>query len=276
MTNLLQIIKRLQQLAPLEMTIGGYEGHVEVGPQTETEQSNTTVNRILIATYPSARVVTKASQDKANLLVTYRPFFPFAIDRVTGLDLVRLRLLAKNYISTYTMGSGWLGARDGITDAFVQSLGLEKIGEFTTESDYGQLTAIGRICKPLGVTNHSGFANYIASKMNLNNVIFSGNLDDEVEDILVIAGSLVDVPDIMNARKQDLSTLITGELAPEVRLLAKEEGLNILELGAFTTEEPGMKRLRDSISLEFPDLKIDYTACLPVVQGLRPYKEDMA
>ncbi len=276
MTNLLQIIKRFQQLAPIEMTLQGHESRVEVGPQTETEQSNTTINRVLIATYPSARVVTKASQDKSNLLVTYRPLFPFAIDRLTGLDLVRIRLLVKNYISTYTMGSGWLSARDGIADAFMQHLSLEKIGEFTTESDYGQLAPIGRICKPPGVKNHSGFANYIASKMNLSNVVFCGDFDDEVGDILVIAGNVVDIPDIMNARRQDISTLITGELAPEVRLLANEEGMNIIELGAFVTEDPGMKRLRDIISLEFPDLKIDYIASTPLIHGLRPYKDDMA
>ena len=276
MTSLLQIIKQFQQLAPIEMTIQGHESRVEVGPQTETEQSNTTINRMLITTYPSARVVTKASQDKSNLLVTYRPLFPFAIDRLTGLDLIRIRLLVKNYISTYTMGSGWISARDGITDAFVQALGLEKIGEFNTESDYGQLAAIGRVCKPVGVMNHSGFANYVASKMDLNNVTFGGDFDDEVGDVLVIAGSIVDVPDIMNARKQDISTLITGELAPEVRLLANEEGMNILELGAFVTEDPGMKRLRDIISLEFPDLKIDYITSTPLEHGLRPYKEDMA
>lgn len=276
MTDLLQIIKRLQQLAPIEMAIQGFESRVEIGPQTETEQANTTINRVLIATYPSGRVVTKASQDKANLLVTYRPLFPFAIDRLTGLDLVRVRLLTKNYISTYTIGSGWLGARDGLTDAFVNALGLEKIGEFTTESDYAQLAPIGRICKPPGVKNHSGFANYIASKMNLTNIMFCGDLDDDVGDLLVVAGSNFDIPDIINARRQDIATLITGELSPEVRLLAKEEGLNVLELGAFATEEPGMKRLRDSISLEFPDLKIEYMATTPLVQGLRPYKDDMA
>jgi len=276
MTSLLQIIKRFQQLVPAEMTIQGHESRVEVGPQTETEQSNTTINRVLIATYPSARVVTKASQDKSNLLVTYRPLFPFAVDRLTGLDLVRVRLLAKNYISTYTLGSAWISARDGITDAFVQALSLEKIGELTTMSDYGQPASIGRVCKPLGEMNHSGFANYISSKMGLSNIIFCGDFDDKVGDILVVAGSVVDIPDIMNARKQDISTLITGELSPEVRLLASEEGMNILELGAFVTEDPGMKRLRDIISLEFPELKIDYIASMPLVHGLRPYKEDMA
>ena len=79
MTSLLDIVKRLTDMAPRELTVRGLESRVEIGPQTETEQANTTVNKLLIATYPSARVITKATQDKANLLVTYRPLFPFVM-----------------------------------------------------------------------------------------------------------------------------------------------------------------------------------------------------
>lgn len=276
MTTLLQIVKRLQELAPREMTIQGLDSRVEIGPQTETDQTNTTVNRILIATYPSARVVTKASQDKSNLLITYRPLFPYAVDRLSGLDLVRVRLLSKNYISTYVIGTGWLCARDGLNDAFVDALDLGRISDFHTEGDYGELAAIGRIVKPPGVKNHSGFVNYVASKMNIGTVMFCGNLDDEVGDILVSAGYHIDMPDILNARRQDICTLVTGELSPELRLFAHEEGLNTLELGAFVTEDPGMKRLRDIISLEFSELKIDHIAANPLAQGLKPYKDEMA
>jgi len=258
------------------MTIQGLEDRVEIGPQNPTEQANTTINRILVATYPSARVVTKASQDKSNLLITYRPLFPFAIDRLSGLDLVRVRLLTKNYISSYVMGSGWLCARDGLNDALCDTLGIERVGDFLAESDYGQYAPFGRICKPKGVKNHSGFVNYIAAKLKINTVMFSGDLDDEVEDFLVIAGSQVDMPHIINAKKQDIKTLVTGELAPEIRLLANEESINTLELGSFVTEDPGMKRLRDSLSLEFPELKIEFMASTQLAHGLRPYKEDMA
>ena len=276
MTTLLQIVKRLQELAPQEMTVQGLQSRVEIGPQTDTDQTNTTVNRVLIATYPSARVVTKASQDKTNLLVIYRPLFPYAIDRLSGLDLLRVRLLSKNYISTYVIGSGWLCARDGLNDALTEVLDLTRIGNFNTESDYGQLAAIGRIVKPPGVKNHSGFVNYLASKMKLNMVMFTGELDDEVGDVIVSAGSHIDMPDILKARQQDIKTFVTGELSPELRLFAHEEGMNILELGAFVTEDPGMKRLRDSISLEYPELKIDFIATNPVTQGLRAYKDEMA
>ena len=276
MTTLLELIKRLSELSPREQTIRGLEARVEIGPQTETEQTNTTINRVLIATYPSARVVTKATQDKANLLVTYRPLFPFAIDRLSGLDLVRVRLLAKNYISSYVIGSGWLCSRDGLNDALIEGLGFKKIGNFMTESDFNQSVAIGRICKPEGVKNQSGFVNYVAGKMGLDTVLFSGDLDDEVKEVLVIAGNSVDMPEIINAKNQNLDTLITGELSPEIRLLANEEGINTLELGAFATEEPGMKRLRDVISLDFPEMKVEFTESSNIAKALRPYKNDMA
>ncbi|MHA1949548.1 MAG: Nif3-like dinuclear metal center hexameric protein [Candidatus Thorarchaeota archaeon] len=276
MTSLLDVLKSLNQIAPKELTVGGLESRVEIGPQTQTEQAKTTVNKLLIATYPSARVITKATQDKANLLVTYRPLFPFAIDRLSGLDLVRVRLLSKNYISSYAIGSGWLCVRDGLNDTLIQTLGMNRIGDFMTEGDFGELVAIGRACKPPGVKNHSGFINYVAGTLNLDNVLFSGDLDDEVGDVLVIAGNTVDMPEIINAKSQDLETLVTGELSPEIRLLAREEGINTLELGAFATEEPGMKRLRDVISLELPELKVDFSESSDLYKALRPYKDDMA
>ncbi len=276
MTSLLELVKCLRELSPKEHTVRGLESRVEIGPQTEAELANTTINRVLIATYPSARVVTKATQDKVNLLVTFRPLFPFAIDRISGLDLIRVRLLTKNYISSYVVGSGWLCKRDGLNDALVENLGFKKSGDFMAESDFGELSPIGRICKPPGVKNQSGFVNYLAGKMGLETVLFSGDLDDEVKDVLVIAGSTVDMPEVIAAKNQGLDTLVTGDLSPEIRLLANEEGINTLELGAFVTEEPGMRRLRDVISLDFPEMKIEFTESGSLAKALRPYKDDMA
>ncbi|RLI53364.1 MAG: hypothetical protein DRO87_11745 [Candidatus Thorarchaeota archaeon] len=276
MTNLREIVKRLLDLAPRDATIQGLEGRMEIGPQTESEQGSTTVKRVLVATYPSARVVTKASQDRSNLVVTYRPLFPYAIDRLSGLDLVRVRLLVKNYISSYVVGSGWLSADGGLNDALVESLGLTKVRNFEASSDYGQWVAIGRVCLPPGSRNHSGFVNYVAEKLGLDSITFTGDLDEDVKETLVIAGSHVDMPEIINAKKQDIGTLVTGEISPEVRLMAQEEGLNILELGAFVTEEPGMETLRNVLSLEFPELNIDFIESKPVTKTLRPYSKDMA
>jgi len=276
MTTLLDITKCLQSIAPRELTVRDIEGRVEIGPQTESEQTKTTVNRILVATYPSAKAVTKASQDKANLLITHRPLFPYALDRLYGFDLIRVRLLTKNYISACTMGSAWVSANGGLTDVLVETLGLRKVRDFRTCGTYSETVPLGRVCEPPEVMNHSGFVNYVAGKMELESVVFAGNLDDELGPILVSAGDLIDLPETTEAKKQDLQTIVTGELSPEVRTVAAEEGINTIELGAFHSEEPGMKRLRYQLSLEFPELKIDFVDSPPISKSLRPYSQDMA
>lgn len=268
MTTLLTIVKHLEMIAPPHLVFGGLHSRVEIGPQTEKEQEKTTVNRVIIATYPSGRVVAKATQDKANLLVTHRPLFPFAIDRLTGLDLIRVRLLTKNYISSYMLGGAWICARDGIADALVEILELSKKGEFLVLGDSSDLVPAGRICQMETAMNHSRFANYLTEKLGIETVKFSGDLDEEVGQTLVFPGSLLDVPEILAAKKQDITTVVTGELSPEVRLLAAEEGMQVYEVGAFVTEEPGMSRLKHQLSLEFPDLKIDYTKSESVTKTL--------
>ena len=276
MTTLRDIVKHLQTIAPRDFTIKGLEGRVEIGPQTESEQTRTTIGRVLVATYPSARAVTKASQDKANLLITYRPLFPYLLDRLCGLDLLRVRLLTKNYISTYLIGSAWASANGGLTDALVDTLVLKSIREFRTAGDNSDAVPLGRVCEPPGVLNHSALVNSLSEKMGADSVLFTGNLDDDVKSVLVIAGSLVDVPEIVEAVGQDISTVVTGELSSETRMIAAEEGLSAIELGPFRTEELGMKRLRDHLALEFSELKIDFIESSPLNRTLRSYTHDMA
>ena len=268
MVTLLRLVKYLEEIAPPRMSFGGVETRVEIGPQTDVEQEKTTINRVLVTTYPSGRAITKASQDKANLLISHRPLFPFALDRIYGNDLIRVRLLTKNYISSLVVGTAWISARGGIGDALVEALGLSKVSEFMLVGDHGDLVPGGRICQVPTSMNHSRFANYIAEKLSLSNIHFTGDLDEEVKHTLLLPGYYVDMPEIVDAKKHDVSTLVTGELSPEIRLMANEEGLNLLELGQFVTEEPGMKRLRHQISLEFPELKIEFAESLPISKGL--------
>ncbi len=275
-TTLREMIKHLQQMAPKEYTVQGFENRVEIGPQTETKQNKTTINRVLIATYPAPRVITRASQEKANLLITHRPLFPWAIDRIGGLDLVRVRLLAKNYISAYVMGSPWIAARNGITEAFVETLDLAKKREFYVVGDYSPNVPLGRICTTKKKMIQSRLANHIAGKLAIENVVFTGDLDADVEEILVVPGALLDMPEILEAKRQDLFTIITGELSPDIRILAREEGLNVFEVGAFVSEEPGMRRLRNYLALEFPELKIEFAEYEAITKILRPYRDALS
>ncbi|NHI83808.1 MAG: hypothetical protein EAX81_05865 [Candidatus Thorarchaeota archaeon] len=268
MVTLLTMIKYLEEISPSRFTFAGMDTKVEIGPQTEAIQEKTTVNRVIVATYPSGKVVTKASQEKANLLISHRPLFPFALDRIYGLDLIRVRLLTKNYISSLSLGTSWIAARDGIVDALSETLGFTRVSEFMIAGDYNDLVPAGRVCQYPGLMNHSKLANYVAAKLSLDTVLFTGDLDEEVGNTLLLPGHYVDMPEVVMAKKQDIRTLITGELSPEVRLMAAEDGMNVLELGQFAGEEPGMKRLRHQISLEFPELRVEFTESAPLSKSL--------
>ncbi len=272
MTTLLDVIRYTRGISPRELTIMGLDSRVEIGPQTDAEQAKVTVNRVLIATYPSARVVAKASQDKSNLLITGLPMFPYAVDRLTGIDLIRTRLLSKNYICSCYVGSSYIAARNGLVDALVEMLEMNPTRNFEIAGDYSDAVPFGRICEPASTYNHSGFANSVAQKMGLDHVVFTGDLDAEVLQVLVTVGPYMDIPEIVEATRRDVTTLVTGELAPEVRLFVNEEGINTLELGAFVTESPGMKRLRHQFSLEYPDLKVDFSDSPPYYKSLKPYE----
>ncbi len=258
MPTLEQIVKYLESLAPRHLTFGGIESRVEIGPQSPGEMSKTTINRVVITTYASGRVVTRATQEKANLLITHWPLFPYAIDRLTGLDLIRVRLLAKNYISSYVLGSAFIAAKDGIADALIDTLKLVKQFDFMSLGDHSDIVPAGRVCKPNRDMNHSRFADYLSKTLQARSVVVAGDIDRPVELVLVSPGSYLDVYDIINAKKEGISTILTGELAPAVRLMAHEEGINTLELGAFVTIDPGMKRLRHQLTLEFPELKVEF------------------
>lgn len=276
MTTLFEILKHLEVISPKDYDIEGREGYVEVGPNTRKEQSNTTINRVLVTVHPSPKAIAKASQDKANLIISSIPMFAGPTRQIVGLDLVRLRLLAKNYISMYIMGSSWVAAKDGLTDALADTLNLSVSKKFNIKGKESNLIPIGRICRTPSDMNHSGFVNFLLARLGTSNISFTGTIDDEVEDVLLSAGNIINKEILLSVLQEGIRTVVVGSLDQEGRILANTLGLNILELGPFVTEAPGMKRLRHQLSLEFQELKVEFTDTEPITQTLRSYTEDMA
>jgi putative NIF3 family GTP cyclohydrolase 1 type 2 len=259
-TSLHDIIKFFDEIAPRHFTVRGLDNYVEIGGQTQYEQSNSTVSKVVITTYPTSKAVTKATQEKANLLISHISLFRDGIDRLSGMNLIKLRLLVKNYISVYILRSSWIAARDGIADAFLDCLELKRTGDFMISSELKERVPIGRVCQVPQAMNHSRFLNHVADKMEVNNVLFTGDFDEDVRNVLVIPGNILNEDDLVRSKQQDIETIVTGEVTPSVRMLAHQMSMNLLELGAFITEEPGMKRLKHQMSLEFPSLKVEFAS----------------
>ena len=82
-------------------------------------------------------------------------------------------------------------------------------------------------------------------------------------------GTLIDHNVMSLADNLETNAVVTGNLDPQVRIAAHEVGMNVFELGVNVSEHPGMKRLKHQLSLEFPELKIDYAEAEPISKILK-------
>ncbi len=276
MTTLLEVWKHLDTISPRDYELERWPGYMEIGPNTIHDQSKTTINRVLVTVFPSAKAIAKASQDKTNLVITFCPMLARETRQIVGMDLVRLRLLAKNYIAMYVLGSSWISAKDGLTDTRVDTLGLSVIRKFNIKGKESNLIPIGRVCRTPKDMNHSRFANHILSKIETSNLQFTGTLDDEVEDLILCASNIIDSTILDYIMRQGIKTVVTGSISSTDRMFTHNMGMNVIELGEFTSEAAGMKRLRHQLSTEYPELKIEFVDTDPITQVLRPYSKDMA
>ncbi len=257
MTSFRDIVKYLEKIVPPSECPPWHPGTVEIGGRNEYEQMRTTVNKIVIATYPSSRAVTRASQEKANLMIIYRPLFAEPLSSLTGKGLTRMRILVKNYISVYVVGGGYIGARDGLSDALIKLLEFDRAEDFTVSWE-GRPFIVGRAATVPVPMNHSRLSHYISEKLGISSVQFTGDVDADVRKVVVVPGSRFSERDILAMHERGLSTLFTGEITPRARLLGYELGLNIIEAGPFVTEEPGMRLLKSRIALGFPELRVEF------------------
>jgi len=161
-------------------------------------------------------------------------------------------------------------------DALVDALNLKQTSNFTIKGMFSNTIPIGRFCESPSSMNHSGFANYIVSKLESSSVNFTGNLDEDLQQIMVCAGDVISTDMLLRIAKENAKTIITGEVLPRVRTRAHELGMNIYEIGSSVAATPGMKRLRHQLSLEYPEMKIEFADTEAITQSLRPYSKDMA
>ena len=137
---------------------------------------------------------------------------------------------------TYTIHSNWDIIDGGANDALANTLDLEVIDYFDSD------TNIGRICM---ANKHFGdFKKIILS--NFKNVGIVNELDDEkqINEVGIISGFGLKNPDyILLAKNKNLDILISGDLTQETAILAKYLDITLIDLKHHESEVPGLYKL---------------------------------
>ncbi len=150
---------------------------------------------------------------------------------------------------TYTIHSNWDIIEGGACDSLANTLKLEVIDYFYTD------TKIGRVCK-----SNQKFSELKKDILdNFTNVRIVNNLDDEklIDKVGIISGfGLKNSEYIKLSKNKDLDILISGDLTQETAILAKNLGITLIDLNHHESEIPGLYVLNDILKELDVDIEV--------------------
>ncbi|WEU40737.1 MAG: Nif3-like dinuclear metal center hexameric protein [Candidatus Odinarchaeum yellowstonii] len=256
MVSLSEFIEFLERVAPPQLALPDDSIGLQIGDSRRSEWDKKNLRCVVVALEPSIQAVQYAVDVKAQLIITHHPLFYKNLKDLTGGLLQKVRALLSNYISLYVVHTNWDFAENGVNDTLIDLMGLVKTGvnsiEWKPSGKY-----LTRFCTPpSGLMSLKFLLEVLSLKLKPQQLIYVGDLDGEVKNIIVSCGDGADTLLLKAACNMGVDTYITGEASYHSMIYAKENNLKLVVAGHYETENPGMKRLSQILQIEFPELKI--------------------
>ncbi|MHA1409982.1 MAG: Nif3-like dinuclear metal center hexameric protein [Candidatus Odinarchaeia archaeon] len=265
MSTLYEVIQVLNRIAPPDMADPEDKIGLQIGPLLRSELMKKTVRKITVALDPSFNAIKRAIENKSQLLITHHPLFWDPLYTLNGELLKKIRLITNNYLNLFVVHTNWDSAENGTNDTILAMLGLNKIGVFDVKTSSGKSVPLGRVCKPTGtLMNLRLLLEIIQDKLSPKQLNYIGDLKAEVNLITVITGMGGSIKFLKKALEMGVDTFITGEASYHAFKYAEENNLNLISVGHFETENPGMRRMAQILQLELRKIKIDFFESKPV------------
>ena len=118
---------------------------------------------------------------------------------------------------------------------------------------------IGRICSPKYYPNQDeslkleDLLKRIKANLELDKLFYVGGLNTMIRKICIIGGKLPNNMLLEGIVAQGCDCLISCEFTYEDAIFAKDTGLSLIKVPHYNCEIKAMKRLSNTLSLEFPN-----------------------
>ena len=236
------VLDYMWELAPEELK----ESWDNVGLLVGRE--NATVSRIITALDITPSVIEEAKELGAELIVAHHPLiwdtYRFVNDTVFQQD--KVISLLENGIAAICMHTNLDEAEDGVDDTLVEILGLTAI-------DHLAEGKVGHICQLENPVSLYEFLSDVKDKLNANGLRYS-DAGKPVYKVATGCGSCGDY--LLDAVKAGCDTFITGDVKHNVFLDAKGMGINLIDAGHFSTENPIVQKITGKLSARFPEIQV--------------------
>lgn len=238
------IVDALEKIAPPEYAASWDNTGLQIGAPGDP------VRVILVALDITQGVVQEALAKKADLIVTHHPFFFHPVRQVrtdSGSGRLLKRLI-RGGIAVYAAHTNLDVVRDGVNDILVKALGLEEWGPLQ-EISAPEGTGWGGIGVLDEAKTFAAFTAGLKKALQIKWFRVIGRPPSKVRKVACCSGSGAGLfPEVVRRRPD---VFITGDIKYHEALGFRAEGITVLDIGHFASEQ-GIRgalarRLRQSV-----------------------------
>lgn len=257
MATLWDIITHLQKLVPSMYVPEGDVNGVILGVSDVTKQKRVRLSAVAVCVEITVPTILKSNELGAGLLIAHRSPFPKASTHFTGLPQLLLQHLLKRNITVYIAHYAWAIVDQGLTDVLAHTLGF-KVNDVFTVPINGSMHPLGRVCAVPKETNLKKFIQYITKRLKIPSLAYVGNLEEEVEQLVVVPGKGITTEWLQLAKEQGYDTYLTGHITHELATQASQLKMKLVAIPQTSTEIPGMSRLTQILRAEYPKINLNF------------------
>jgi dinuclear metal center YbgI/SA1388 family protein len=180
-------------------------------------------------------VIDQAVAERTELIISHHPLIFSDIKRITSETLLGKKILEllENKISVYSMHTNVDSAANGLNDYILEKLSLGGIKSIWLANDKDPESGLGRILELDQEMSVNELSKQIKKRLNLKNIRIAGSESKKVKKIAVLTGA---GGSLISEIDKSIDLYITGDLKHHETLDALEEGLTLIDLGHFESE----------------------------------------
>ncbi len=249
MRTVSDVLSYLWDIAPRE----GAEAWDNVGHLVG--RSGAPVKKILVALDITMPVIREAIDLGAELIVSHHPLIWDTCRHVTDtvFQQEKVMTLIENKIAAICMHTNLDEAEDGVDDTLVEALGL-------TALDHLVEGKIGHICELDREMTLEDFLCLVKDRLGANGLRYCDG-GNPVKRIATGCGSCSEyLPEAVAA---GCDTFLTGDVKHDRWIDALGQGINLIDAGHYSTENPIVQKLARKLTERFPELQVVKTSVMP-------------
>ena len=233
-----EIINRLEEKFPKNLAEDWDNVGLLVGDNKQD------IRKIQVSIDATERVIDHAIVNDVNMIITHHPFIFKGIKNINFSNPMgrKIRKLIKNDINVYSIHTNLDSANGGLNDYILNLLGIDD-SKILDKNLIDENCGIGRIYKLKEECTVKEYIKILKEKLEVENLrVISTNLDKKIKKIGLVNGSGMSY--WRKAKSLGVDLFITGDVGYHEALDARENNLDVIDIGHFECEQHFTKLLK--------------------------------